>query len=327
MGVVYVLEDGLLAKEDGSLTITVWDKDLGKRKTLLQKPLVNVEEIILVGNTQVTSGLVAHCAEAGIGLHYLGFNGRYLAGLGRTPAKNAAVRVAQFAVHLDPQRKLALAKRFVRGKIRNGLTLLRRNGAAWEALKPALASLETASDLDMLRGVEGNAASDYFRALATLLPEGFQFGERSRRPPRDPANSLLSLAYTFLARECEGALLTAGLDPYVGYLHEIHYGRASLALDLMEEFRSILADSVVMSLLNNRRLTLEDFDTSEGYPRLRKEGWPKFIRGWEERLSERIKHPMLGKSYSYRQILLCQARILIKYLLDELPQYEPLVVR
>jgi CRISPR-associated protein Cas1 len=135
------------------------------------------------------------------------------------------------------------------------------------------------------------------------------------------------LAYTLLAKECESALLVAGLDPYVGYLHEVRYGRPSLALDLMEEFRSILADSVVLSLLNNRRVTIGDFDDSEGFPRLRKDAWPKFLRAWEERLNERVRHPLLGKRLAYREILLAQARILVKHLLGELPQYEPFSVR
>ena len=221
-----------------------------------------------------------------------------------------------------------MAQRFVLGKIRNGLVFLRRNGAeGWERLKEALLEAERAQDEEALRGAEGRAADLYFRAFAELLPEEFAFGERSRRPPRDPANSLLSLAYTLLAKECESALLVAGLDPYVGYLHEVRYGRPSLALDLMEEFRSVLADSVVLSLLNNRRVTLEDFDDSEGFPRLRKEAWPKFLRAWEGRLNERIQHPLLGKRLAYREILLAQARILVKHLLGELPRYEPFAVR
>ena len=113
----------------------------------------------------------------------------------------------------------------------------------------------------------------------------------------------------------------------MGYLHEVRYGRPSLALDLMEEFRSVLADSVVLSLLNNRRVTLEDFDDSEGFPRLRKEAWPKFLRAWEERLNERVQHPLLRKRLAYREILLAQARILVKHLLGELPRYEPFAVR
>ena len=221
-----------------------------------------------------------------------------------------------------------MAQRFVLGKIRNGLVFLRRNGAeGWERLKEALLEAERAQDEEALRGAEGRAADLYFRAFAELLPEEFAFGERSRRPPRDPANSLLSLAYTLLAKACESALLVAGLDPYVGYLHEVRYGRPSLALDLMEEFRSVLADSVVLSLLNNRRVTLEDFDDSEGFPRLRKEAWPKFLRAWEGRLNERIQHPLLGKRLAYREILLAQARILVKHLLGELPRYEPFAVR
>jgi len=326
MGVVYVLEDGYLAKDGGTLKVS--KRGAEGSETLLQKPLIGVEEIVVLGNAVLTPALLKHCAQENIGLHYVSPSGTYYAGLTRTPAKNAPARVAQFAAHLEAGCKLAIAKCFVLGKLRNSLTLLRRNGAeGWEELKWAMAALERVGDEAELRGLEGNTADSYFRAYAALLPEGFQFSERSRRPPRDPANSLLSLAYTFLAKECESALQIAGLDPYVGYLHEIRYGRASLALDLMEEFRSILADSVVLSLLNNKRLTLEDFDDSEGYPRLRKDSFPKFLRAWEERMSDRVRHPMLGKAYSYRQTLLVQARILTKCLMGELPAYEPFTVR
>lgn len=325
MGVVYVLEqDAYLSKEGGTLKVA---RRAG-REVLLQKPLVGVEEIVILGNAVVTPGLLKYCALEGIGIHYVSPTGGYYGGLTRTPAKNALVRVAQFKAYLDPEAKLALAKRFVLGKLRNSLVFLRRNGAeGWESLREALAEVDTAPDEEALRGIEGMAGNTYFRGFSGLLPEGFRFEERNRRPPRDPANSLLSLAYTLLAKEAETALHVAGLDPYVGYLHEVRYGRASLALDLMEEFRSPLADSVVLSLINNRRLSLEDFDDTEGYPRLRKEAWPKFLRAWEERLNERVRHPILGKSLSYRQILLAQARILAKYLLGELPQYMPFTVR
>ncbi|MCS7059434.1 MAG: CRISPR-associated endonuclease Cas1 [Meiothermus sp.] len=325
MSVVYVIEpEAYLSKDGGTLKVA---RRAG-REVLLQKPLISVEEIVVLGNAVVTPALLKHCALEGIGLHYISSTGTYYAGLTRTPAKNALARVAQFRAYLHPAHKLSLAKRFVLGKLKNSLVFLRRNGAeGWEALREAIDDAEKAPDEDTLRGVEGMAADVYFRAFSSLLPEGFQFAERNRRPPRDPGNSLLSLTYTLLVKECESALQIAGLDPYVGYLHEIRYGRASLALDLMEEFRSILADSVALSLCNNRRLNLNDFDDSEGYPKLQKEAWPKFLRAWEERLTERVRHPLLGKSLSYRQILLAQARILVKHLLGELPQYEPFTVR
>lgn len=325
MGVVYVLEqDAYLSKEGGTLKVT---RRKG-REVLFQKPLVGVEEIVILGNAVVTPALLKYCALEGIGVHYLSPWGTYYAGLTRTPARNAPARVAQFSAHLDPVRKLALAKRFVKGKIRNSLVFLRRNGSnAWGELKPFLDQVERATDGHTLRGVEGAASEVYFRALAELLPAEFRFGERSRRPPRDPGNSLLSLAYTLLVKECESALLVAGLDPYVGFLHEVRYGRPSLALDLMEEFRSILADSVVLSLINNRRVVPVDFEEEQGFPRLRREAWPKFLRAWEERLHEEIRHPLLGKKLSYRQILLAQARILVKALLGEIPEYEPFLVR
>lgn len=325
MGVIYVLEhDVCLSKDGGTLKVT---RRAG-REVLLQKPLVAVEEIVVLGNATVTPALLKYCALNGIGLHYMSPSGTYYAGLSRTPAKNAPARVAQFQAYLNPERKLALARQFVIGKLKNALVFLRRNEApGWEEQRSFILEVERAKDEETLRGVEGRAAERYFRALAQLLPQGFRFTDRNRRPPRDPVNSLLSLAYTLLVKECESALHIAGLDPYVGYLHDIRYGRASLALDLAEEFRSVLADSVVLTLLNNRRITLADFEEEEGYPRLRREAWPKFLRGWEGRLAEQIRHPILGKRLSYRQILLAQSRMLAKHLMGELPRYDSFVVR
>lgn len=325
MGVVYVLEnDVYLSKDQGTLKVS----RRGGREVLLQKPLANVEEIVILGNAVVTPALLKHCALEGIGLHYVSRTGTYYAGLTRTLAKNVLARRAQFQAHLDPSHKLRLARSFVVAKLYNGIVFLRRNGApGWEALKRGISDALMAPNEDALRGTEGMAAEAYYRAFAVLLPGEFSFAERNRRPPRDPVNSLLSLSYTLLAKECETALLVAGLDPYVGYLHEVRYGRASLALDLAEEFRSILADSVVLSLLSNRRLRAEDFDDSEGFPRLRKEAWPKFLSEWERRLAESIRHPLLGRKLSYRQVLLAQSRLLVKHLLGEMSEYHPFRVR
>jgi CRISPR-associated protein Cas1 len=295
---------------------------------LLQKPMIHVEDVVILGGATLTTPLAKHCAREGVGVHYLSQHGQYYARLERTSHTNVPARVAQFRTHLDPAACLALAKQFVLGKLRNSLVFLRRNGGSrWHAIKQLLDMVEQAADLDALRGMEGQAADIYFTDLATLLPDGFAFTERSKRPPRDPTNSLLSLAYTLLSKEAHSAIEIAGLDPYVGYLHAVHCGRPSLALDLMEEFRSIVADSVVLGLINNRRITPEDFDSAEGFPRLRKEAWPQFLRAWELRLNERVRHPRLGRSYPYREVLLCQARILTKSLLGEIESYVPFTVR
>ncbi len=325
MGVVYVLEDGVyLSKEGGTLKVS---RRAG-REVLLQKPLVAVEEIVVMGNAVVTPSLIKHCAATGVGIHYVSHHGSYIAGLTRPLAKNALARRAQFQAHLDAAHKLRLARAFVQTKIANSMVLLRRNGATeWRLLEENLEEVRRAPNEDALRGVEGRSADIYYRGFAGLLPETFAMTDRNRRPPRDPINSLLSLAYTLLAKECETALQIAGLDPYVGYLHEIRYGRPSLALDLMEEFRSIVADSVVLSLVNNRRIRPDDFDDTQGFPALRQEAWPRFLSEWERRLAETIRHPLLGKKLSYRQIFLAQARILVKHLVGELPEYQGFRVR
>lgn len=325
MGVIYVLEhDTHLSLNDG--TLKVMRKKT--REVRLTKPLIHVDEIVLLANASLTPQLLKRCAREGIGVHFLSQNGSYIARLTGTPAKNAPLRIAQYRVYFSPEAKLNLAKSFIRGKLKNSVVFLRRNGAdSWSVLREAIKQLDRVRDIGPLRGVEGSAADVYFRALANLFPIEFAFTERSKRPPRDPANSLLSLAYTFLSKEVHSALEIAGFDPYVGYLHEIRYGRISLALDLMEEFRSIISDSVVLSLLNNRRITLEDFDDADGAPRLRREAWPKFLKAWEERMNDRIRHPLLGRRMSYRRILLAQARILGKHLLGEMEEYVPFAVR
>jgi CRISPR-associated protein Cas1 len=322
MGVVYVLQhDVRRALEGGRLLVR------RGREVVLEKPLIHVEGIVIFSNAQISTQLLKECAQAGIGVHFLSQNGAYLAHLSGPLTANAPVRVAQFAVHLDPVGRLRLGRAFVAGKLKNQATVLRRREAPEAAaISDLLETVERADNLEELRAIEGQAAKLYFASFSRALPEEFAFGERSRRPPRDPANSLLSLAYTFLTKEMISALQIAGLDAQIGYLHATRHGRPALALDLIEEFRPLVADSVVLGLLNNGRITLEHFQDPAA-PQLVPEGWPKFLTAWEERINEKARHPALGISMSYREIFLAQARILGKVLLGELPEYLPFTVR
>lgn len=324
MGSLYVLEpDVYLSRDGGVLKVS---RRAG-REVLLERPIMHVSEVVIFGNAVVTPQVIRSCMEQDTPIHYLSKGGRYLAQITPLENKNAPLRIAQVAAHLEAPKKLQIAKTFVTGKVHNAAVFAKRSGADPQALTRSLHDVARACDLDSLRGVEGNAARHYFSLIQAKFPDDFQPDGRSKRPPRDPANSLLSLAYTFLATSCLTAARIAGLDPYVGFLHEVKYGRPALALDLMEEFRAILADSVVLALFNRGMVHAEMFEETRGYPTLTDEGFKQFLRAWEDRLNQRVQHPQLKQKLDYRQIMVAQARILGKHLVGELPEYLPFSVR
>ena len=322
MGTLYVLEPDVYLSKDGGVL-----KVKRKRETLLERPLAHVSDVVILGRATVSAGAVRACAEQGTAIHYLSRGGTYVAQIAPIENKNVPVRVRQYEAHLAPEHKHSLARRFVEGKLHNASVFAKRGGAEIGALTAIGKSVARCEDTEALRGLEGNAARVYFGLIRDKFPAEFTPEGRSKRPPRDPANSLLSLAYTFLAKECQTAARVAGLDPYIGYLHEVKYGKPALALDLMEEFRAILADSVVLSLFNRGMITPEMFEESRGYPTLTDEGFKQFLRAWEDRLSQSAKHPHLKQKLDYRQIMVAQARILGKHLMGELPEYLPFTVR
>ena len=322
MGTLYVLEPDVYLSKDGGVL-----KVKRKRETLLERPLAHVTDVVILGRATVSAGAVRACTEQGTAIHYLSRGGKYLAQIAPIENKNVHVRIKQYEAYLDANWKHSLARRFVEGKIHNAIVFARRGGADVAELSSLVKSIERCEETESLRGLEGNAARLYFSLIKDKFPSEFAPESRSKRPPRDPANSLLSLAYTFLSKECQTASRIAGLDPYVGYLHEAKYGRPALALDLMEEFRSILADSVTLTLFNRGMITLEMFEESRGYPTLTDDGFKQFLRAWEDRLNQKVKHPYLNQKLDYRQVMLAQARILGKHLMGELPEYLPFTVR
>jgi CRISPR-associated protein Cas1 len=228
-----------------------------------------------------------------------------------------------------------LAKGFVGAKIRNQRTLLRRNGrdvsSALATMQDAIKQVNKAPDLDTLRGIEGYAARAYFEKLPSMLDDrvggAFTFDGRNRRPPRDPVNALLSFAYAMLAREISHAAYGVGLDPYVGFLHTMRPNRPALALDLMEELRPVIGDSVVLNVVNNGVLKLDDFLITPVGCTLRDAGKKRFIQTFERRLDELVTHPRFGTRWSYRRVLEVQARLLGKAILGEIPEYPGFTVR
>lgn len=237
-----------------------------------------------------------------------------------------------------PSACLTLARGFVERKLKNCRTLLRRNshedmGPTLRAMARCAGQAAEASSLESLLGVEGMGAKHYFKALPSMLrdPDGaapaFEFTGRNRRPPRDPINALLSLGYSALTRDWTVALLSVGLDPYLGVYHRPRFGRPSLALDLMEEFRPLIADSVVLQLVNNGELRTSSFITRGGAISLTSDGRKRFFAAYERRLGHLVRHPAFGYQVSYRRLLEVQARLLARHFSGELESYDGFMTR
>jgi CRISPR-associated protein Cas1 len=269
-------------------------------------------------------------------------------------SRNSLLRLAQFRGHDDPKHSLELARRFVLAKLGNQRTILMRTnrrlkdetiGAAAESIRGILAQVEalksdgvpppdpskpqSGTAWGKLQGLEGAGTAQYFSVFGRLLRAEAQlsFETRNRRPPRDPVNALLSYGYTLLLHQCAAALQTVGLDPYVGYLHASQYSKPALALDLMEEFRAPVVDSVVLTVVNNRMLEPGDFVEELGGYRLKDNPRRTFLVKFEERLNTEIEHPTFGYKATYRRSIELQARLLGKALTGELPEYPAFRVR
>ncbi len=325
---------------------------------LASLPLSETLSVSLYGRVFATLPLLQELCGRGVPVALHSFAGFLQAMVLPPGGHNVFARIAQHRAALDPERSLALARGIVVGKVKNQRVMLRRNGV--DSTDPVLDELKglarragRAAHHEELLGIEGAAAAAYFSHFASMLrppsepppetapdgqaPEGpnassgvlraFDFRGRNRRPPRDPVNALLSFAYASLLRECVTALHRVGLDVGVGFLHRPRHGRPSLALDLMEEFRPVVADSAVLRAINTGGVRPSDFLIRSHAVELTREGRKRFLRFYERRLSERIKHPRFAYPMSWRRILEVQARLLAKTLQGELHTYPAFVVR
>jgi CRISPR-associated protein Cas1 len=245
--------------------------------------------------------------------------------------KNVELRRKQFAAAEDTKKSIMLARRFIEGKIRNCRTLLRRNcdtspEAALKELTKFISTASKASSTEELLGVEGSAGRIYFMHFKNMLkkqePEKmFDFKSRNRRPPKDPVNALLSYTYALLAKDATVALLSVGFDPYMGFYHKPRYGRPSLALDLMEEFRPLIADSVVIGMINNNEISNKNFIRRGNAVTFTDDGRKSVIKAYERRMDSQIKHPVFGYTISYRRVLEVQARLISRCISGEIAEY------
>lgn len=300
-----------------------------KGKDLQKFPRNQVRAIYLFGAVQLTAQATQSCLEDGIDVGYFSPAGRFLGLLRGLPASGVDARLGQYRMFGERGIRLKIAREVVRAKIHNQRVMLMRNGDAPDQTLRRLADLreltEKTGDLDTLRGVEGTAAALYFEHFATMLSAragiDFSFTERNRRPPRDPLNALLSQGYSILSKELTGVCHAVGLDPFLGFYHQPRYGRPALALDLMEEFRPLIADSVALSLLNRGELTINHFSRSASGCFLREEGRKIFWEAWFRRLDSEVTHPQFGYAMSYRRMLEVQARQLWRYVRGEAERY------
>jgi CRISPR-associated protein Cas1 len=304
---------------------------------LAEARLVEVSHLVLFGAIQVSTQVVQELCRREIPISYLSSGGWFYGITTSLMHKNVELRQRQYAAAASPSFCVRLATRLVQAKIANCRTILRRNhNAAPETvlqdLKRDQVHAAQAQSLEELLGIEGTAARRYFAEFRGMLKTDgaaadFDFDGRNRRPPKDPVNALLSLAYAMLAREWTVTLHAVGLDPYLGFYHQPRYGRPALALDVMEEFRPLIADSVVLIAINNGEVRSEDFIRRMGTVALTSEGRRRFIETYERRMGQEITHPVFGYQVSYRRILEVQARLLGRYLCGEIPEYPSFTTR
>ncbi len=326
--------------------LTIKDKD----RLIEEVRIRDVSHVALFGNIQITTQAIQSLREMEVPVTYFSTGGWFY-GITRGHAlKNVFLRMEQFRLARDAAASLSLARQFVCGKIRNQRTLLMRNHleppeASILRLKRASEDALSAASMEVLLGIEGAAAGQYFQHFAGMVkveddlpglePTGgsgqrsfnFSFNHRNRRPPTDPVNALLSLAYSMLAKDCTLASLSVGFDPYLGFYHQPRFGRPALGLDLMEEFRPLLAESVVLSCINNRIVTDKDFVSAGPAVNLTAAGRKRFFQTYEQRMSSLITHPLFDYKVSYRRALELQARLLAKTLTREIADYIPLTTR
>ena len=326
---LYLQSQGTTLGKNGE-TLTLSEK--GKR--LRSVKLKDISQVAVFGNVLVTSSALRELSYRGVPLCHFSYGGWFHAVTSGLTHKNVELRIAQFATAADAEKSLRIARPFIVGKIKNARTLLRRHGG--NDRKPDLDQLaefsrraERTSSADSLLGIEGMAAKVYFAGFGSLLKggEAFDLNGRNRRPPTDPTNALLSYVYGLLVKELTITLQAVGFDPLLGFFHRPRYGRPSLALDLAEEFRPLIGDSTVLTLINNGEVTTSSFIRRAGAVALTDAGRRAVLAAFERRMTTEITHPTFGYRISYRRILEVQARLLARAVTGELPDYVPFCTR
>lgn len=337
LNTLYVTTQESYLRKEGETVVVEKDKEVK-----LRLPIHTLNGIVAFGNVMASPYLLNLCAERGVCVSFMSESGRFLARVTGPVSGNVLLRLAQARAYEDKAKKGDIARSFVIGKLMNARNILQRRMRDHGASVPLQASVDGIADVlrrvrdsepdaARLRGLEGEAGAVYFgvfKELITTDTETFGLKSRSRRPPMDPMNALLSYLYTLLAHDCRGALEGVGLDPQIGFLHEVRSGRPSLALDLMEEFRAPLADRVAVSLVNLRQVTAKDFKTSEsGAVEMSESARKTVLMAWQKKKQEQVVHPFLEEKAPIGILPHLQALLLARFLRGDIDAYPPYLLK
>lgn len=335
LNTLYVTSGNRYLSLDGeNVVVSEEQKEIGRI------PLHNLQAIVTFGYTGASPALMGACATRNIDLSFMSGNGRFLARVTGEVKGNVMLRKQQYRISEDEQKSIQIARNFILGKVYNARWVLERASRDYALrldveqikrksafLAQSLGNIRKCERADMLLGLEGEAASVYFSVFNELIlqqKENFYFNGRNKRPPLDNVNAMLSFSYSLLAGMCGSALEAVGLDPYVGFFHTDRPGRISLALDIMEEFRSIMADRFVLTLINKRIIKHEYFIKKEnGAVILNDEGRKIFLSAWQSKKQEVIKHPFLDEKIEWGMVPYVQSLLLARYLRGDLDEYPP----
>lgn len=331
MAPVYVREDGAVVRRRGQRLLVTRQKE-----QLLDLPLLHVDQLILMGHVQITSQAVAMLLKREVDVVFLSRGGKFLGRLLHTGSKFAKLRHAQLKQMSREPVTLAIAKQVVLGKLYNQQELLTKYAAAGNGVTRAidgigriLGQASKSRNIDSLRGYEGSGGAHYWGAFKALLPNTFGFAGRKYYPPPDPVNAMLSFGYSLLLKDVTAAVQVVGLDPYLGFFHTIDYGRPSLALDMMEEFRPILVDWIVLEMVRQGEITAADFEMT-GRPkqpvRLTEGMIDKLIKQYEQQSGKKVPHVLAGGETSYRRVIELQTRRLARLVMGDVRNYEPFLL-
>lgn len=310
----------------------------------LRVPMHNLQNIVTFGWQGASPALMRHACELGIGLSFYSQSGRFLCRAEGEISGNVLLRREQYRIADDETRSMRIAVNMIGAKTSNSRAVLTRFlrdhpmaadadkvQSAADYLYDSLEKLRDAETADQLRGLEGVNAACYFSAFDAMILQNksdFSFAAREKRPPCDPVNAMLSFCYAIFANECASALSSVGLDPYVGFMHTDRPGRKSLALDLMEEFRSIVCDRFVISLINLRQISAEDFIVKEnGAVLFRDDAKKSFLTAWQKRKKEIVLHPFLNEKCEWGILPFVQAELLARHIRGDLDEYPPYLWR
>ncbi len=337
MATYYVREQGAIVRKKDERLIATKDEQI-----VAEIPLHNLDQLVLLGNIQLTTPAIALLLQTEVDVVFMTVHGRVRGRLIANESKFADLRYKQLQILMDEKKSLVLARSIVTGKLTNQRALLQRRtressesairspaSAAIAGIAEMLARVKSAESPDSLRGLEGKAGAWYWGAFRLFIPAAWGFTQRVYHPSTDPINALLSFGYALLQKDLTAAVRLVGLDAYLGFFHVIHYGRPSLALDLMEEFRPLIVDPLVLMLVNRDLLHLTDFRRGQEADKpvlLNEDAVERVIRAYEERATERVRFPLTGEQATYRRCFELQTRQMARVIQSEASGYRAFIV-